>query len=279
MKRTGWPALGLALALAAVPSGALGAEGAGVGDDEVTLVDGGMIRGTVVVLEPGRQVVIEVGSQGEQRTIPWAQVADVERGKHRRAPAPVVDNQTSSAPDLLLPGPGVVRVHIDSPEPVGLYEQFSTSLGQTSGRLQIVGYGSLLCTSPCDRLIDGRDERKFTIQSDEVPRSDAFTFTGRGGDVTVKVDPGEDGTLLAGQLIIAPGIAAAFVGGILLTIGISNDSSGTLPVGGVVFGAGAGVILTGVALIVAGSTEVEITPEPTTARAKPRAPRLWRGEF
>lgn len=278
MKQTRWLAVALAAAFAVTPARAA-AGGGGAGDDEVTLADGGLIRGTIVVLERGKQVVIEVGSGGEQRAIPWAQVADVERGKHRRSAAPVDVPGASTAPDLLLPGPGVVRVHIDSPEPVGLYEQFSTSLGQTSGRLQIVGYGSLLCTSPCDRLIDGRDEREFTIQSDDVPRSDDFTFTGRGGDVTVKVDPGDEGTLLAGQLIVGPGIAASFVGAILLTIGISNESSNTLAAGGVIFGAGAGVVLTGVALIVAGSTDVEVTPEPTASRSRAREPRLWRGEF
>lgn len=51
-------------------------------DDEVTLKDGGAVRGVVVSVEPGKGVTIVVPGQKEPRAIPWSQVADVQKGKY-----------------------------------------------------------------------------------------------------------------------------------------------------------------------------------------------------
>src|SRR5690349_17308840 len=70
----------IALAMLLVPEVAL-AQGGG-GDDEVSLKNGGMIRGTIVSLEPDKEVVILVGGTGQQRRIAWAEVDKVKRGKN-----------------------------------------------------------------------------------------------------------------------------------------------------------------------------------------------------
>lgn len=60
-------------------------------DDEVTLKDNGTLRGVVISVEPGRAVKILVVGDKEARTLPWARVADVEKGKYAPAsklPAP-----------------------------------------------------------------------------------------------------------------------------------------------------------------------------------------------
>ena len=52
------------------------------GPDEVTLKNGGTIRGTIVSSEPGTSVkIIEMG-QTQTRILPWSQVSDVEKGKY-----------------------------------------------------------------------------------------------------------------------------------------------------------------------------------------------------
>lgn len=53
-----------------------------VGQDEVTLNNGGSIRGTLISSEPGTSVKILEAGQKEPRVIPWSQVSDVERGKY-----------------------------------------------------------------------------------------------------------------------------------------------------------------------------------------------------
>ena len=58
------------------------------GDDVVALKNGGMLRGTIVVIEPQKQVVILIQGTGEQRTVPWEEVDKVEPGKYAPAPPP-----------------------------------------------------------------------------------------------------------------------------------------------------------------------------------------------
>src|SRR5688572_26530848 len=50
--------------------------------DEVVLKNGGMVRGTVLAIEPGTSVTIAVPGVEEPRVIPWDEVDEVERGKH-----------------------------------------------------------------------------------------------------------------------------------------------------------------------------------------------------
>src|SRR5437016_6284057 len=91
---TGWMGNGLAaLAAAAVmtttavaahadePRGAAAAAG-DAGADEVSLKNGGIVRGTVVELEPGDHVTVQVLGASKPRVISWVQVADVDRGKY-----------------------------------------------------------------------------------------------------------------------------------------------------------------------------------------------------
>src|SRR5689334_7458739 len=52
-----------------------------VGNDEVTLKNGGSLRGTLISSEPGLSVkLLELGGK-EPRVIPWADVDHVERGR------------------------------------------------------------------------------------------------------------------------------------------------------------------------------------------------------
>src|SRR4051794_24350053 len=57
---------------------------AGSGQDEVTLKNGGLLRGTVVESDPERRLVtIVIQGTGEQRTLNWSEVAHVDLAKSR----------------------------------------------------------------------------------------------------------------------------------------------------------------------------------------------------
>ena len=81
------------------------------GVDEVTLKNGGSIRGTVISSEPGTSVkILEMGSK-EPRVIPWAQVGDVEKGKYAPKsavqPGPAGPGYGAAIPDEPLAPPRV----------------------------------------------------------------------------------------------------------------------------------------------------------------------------
>jgi hypothetical protein len=50
------------------------------GADEVLLKNGGVLRGTVVRLDPGNEISILVSGSDRPRVIAWRDVAEVERG-------------------------------------------------------------------------------------------------------------------------------------------------------------------------------------------------------
>lgn len=174
----------------------------------------------------------------------------------------------------------IVRVQLDSPQPATLYQEFVLRERQPGRRIQIEGYGKEVCSSPCEKLVDASGGQLFTVGLDGAPTSDPFVLEGHGRHVTVDVDPGDDGMLLAGQLMLGPGIGAATVGGFLLVVGASESSaSDLLPVSAVLLGSAAVLITAGVALVVAGDTDVAVRPSPAVQGARSRPPRLWRGEF
>ncbi|NUO54559.1 MAG: hypothetical protein HOV80_37430 [Polyangiaceae bacterium] len=102
---------------------AVGTASAGdaVGNDEVLLKSGGSLRGTVVAVEPGTQVVFLVSGEKNPRTLPWAEVADVEKGKYgggdedepkeKRRKEAEEEEETDDEPAR---GAGKVRLHIET---------------------------------------------------------------------------------------------------------------------------------------------------------------------
>src|SRR5262245_38612133 len=78
---------------------------------------------------------------------------------------------TSPAPS----GPGVVTLHIESPEPLFIQEHVGSQR-------------SFVCASPCDRLIDGRRGQTFSASGDLG--STSFVLTGMQGNAELDVYPG-----------------------------------------------------------------------------------------
>ncbi|AGP35318.1 hypothetical protein [Sorangium cellulosum] len=273
------------------------------GEDEVTLKNGGTIRGTVVASEPGESVkIIELGEK-EVRVIPWSQVSDVERGKfapksaaqpgaagpgYGAAPPP----QPVPAPEPTLGAPGVVRLHVDSPTPVRVLEEASTTYGAYGGYGFAVKKIRPVCVSPCDKVIDGSDGRKFSLSPEDMPPPDPFTFAQMTGDVTLHVDPGSYGRRTAASWLNILGLTAAVTGGTLWFVSSvgtdvdsdpsNDDGGGALKTVGIVSLIGGGAALAGgIVLWATSGTSVTLEqhgekPAGKAARVKPR---YWLGEF
>jgi hypothetical protein len=260
------------------------ASGAGaedsIGNDEVMLKNGGSIRGTVVASEPGTSVTILELGQKEPRVVPWDLVGGVERGKFTPAPP--------SAGTALVPGtPGVVKLHVDSPVPVGIYKH-RDSYGATSrGQGIVLDTPRLVCTSPCDTLLDGRLDREFTVASDLAVESDRFRLGPFTGGQDLLVSPGSPGLRTGGFALLGLGSTAlglGTLGAVAGAIGTSPNSHGTgfiqnkglETAGFVTLGTGAVAIIGSIVAIAESGTTVQLRPSGASAARKPR---YWAGEF
>jgi hypothetical protein len=251
------------------------------GADEVTLKNGGAIRGTVVSSEPGTSVrIIELG-QKEARTIPWGEVADVERGKYATAttaqpasagagyamaPPPVA---TLPAPEPKLGAPGVVRLHVDSPQPVVIYQHGVTQEVQIGARIARFEQARAVCSSPCDRVVDGSGGQTFSAAGD-FPAPSTFTVDQLKGDVRVDVRPGSTTMRKLGLGGIIGGLTGAAMGGLFWGLGAASQSesgrfaskSDPLPTIGAGILVASGVLLAGgIVLYATSGSRIKLKPK------------------
>ena len=289
----------LAVVPLALPTAAAAAD-ATTGQDEVTLKDGGTIRGTIVSSRPGVGVkMIELG-QTEARMIPWAQVGDVERGKFAsKGPAA---KPGSAGPGYAQPVPvpeaprNAVRLHVDSPKQTFVYSH-QTAYGAVGGYGFVVDAATPVCSSPCDKVLDSNSGQTYTAGGEFTP-SAPFTLAGKQGDMELSVEPGSHGLRVAGYWLTYSGAILAVVGASLALTGalISSDNTtinadGTTsstgssmgwltPTGLAIGGGGVAMIIGGIVAIVESKTKIDLHPiggvvGGTTATA----PRYWMGEF
>lgn len=289
---------------------------ASAGDDEVLLKNGGVVRGTIVSMDPGQEVAVLVAGAEQPRVIPWGEVANVERGKYAAGAeppppetpgygetpggyaAPVEPAPPPEPPPAQLGQPGVVRLHIETDDPdVRLIEEVSTTHGYVSG------YGFAMtelreaCAPPCDQIIDGRRGQSFYFDGDGVVTTDAFTLSGFSGNMTAHVDPGSRGLQIGGVIMLPLGAMVMLAGPIMIVLanverteynyGYGEEDTqeiifpeGNL-VGGIMLGAGAGLLTGAIVMLVAGGSSYELVqgaPAGQTA-TKEREPRWWLGEF
>jgi hypothetical protein len=297
-----------------LPASASAAD-ATMGQDEVTLKDGGTIRGTVVSSRPGVSVkIIELG-QTETRTIPWAQVGDVERGKY--APAKASKNGKSDKAGATKPGSAgtgyaeavpatevtvpaetpsnAVRLHVESPQPALVYSH-QTAYGAVNGYGFVVDAATPVCSSPCDKVLDSMNGQTYTAGGDFVPSS-PFSLAGTRGDMELSVKPGSKRLRTAGFWLTYSGLILTVVGGSLALTGalISSDTTtnadGTTsgssmgwltPTGAAVGIGGVAMLVGGIVAIVSSKTKIDLHPMGATVGGTvgaATAPRYWMGEF
>lgn len=243
--------------------------------DTVTLRDGGVIRGTVAEAFPGRHVVV-VSASGQRFTFLWDQVADVRYGSQ----AAGVTTGPAGAPTPMV-GPGRPRLHIELSREatVRLYELTGTimvasnmAMGTSPGPAMAA---RPVCMAPCDKVIDATGGQSFFFGGDRVMPSRRFTLLEHEGDMTAVVKPGRPGVFFGGVMLTSLGLAPALSGAVFLgiqrpTMGSSADSLHRT--GGLLLGLGAGLIVSGIVMIVLGRTRVELYRKVTGAaqrRVKP----------
>jgi hypothetical protein len=305
--------VGLALlatpsARAQAPQAKATAPAADAGADEVLLKNGGVLRGTVVALDPGNEVSILVAGADKPRVVPWGEVANVERGKYAAGGAtpppavpgyPTPPSAASTDAPPALGSPGVVRLHIESEKPgVKLLEEVSSTYGMVGG------YGFALqelrevCAAPCDQVIDGRRGQSFFFAGDGIPGSDDFTLASYHGDLLAKVDAGSTGLGAGGWTLTITGGTAMLMSPVFFLLGamtttsydydpvtqteVTSDkplASWGIAAGGVILGVGAGMLAGGIVMLAMSGTDYELEPGGTTGTAHARAPRYWAGEF
>jgi hypothetical protein len=296
-----------AAALAACLSLSATALAADPGPDEVTLKNGGSIRGTVVSSEPGTSVKILEAGQSQPRVIPWSQVSDVEKGKYApsaatqpgsagpgygtKPPPPPADD--AAPPEPKMGTTGVVKLHIDSPVPVTLIEQRSGIIGTYNGYGLVLTASRKTCSSPCDSVIDAR--RGVFLIDGQFPVPGSFDLSEMKGDVTMHVDPGSKGMRAGGVVAMVLGVTAAVTGGVLLPLALGTSttdlntsvtvSTPNRPLQNAGIGLLAGGLAAlggGIALFVTGATHVKIEPSGAASGSGASArvtPRYWLGEF
>lgn len=168
---------------------------------------------------------------------------------------------------VIRSGPGVVRLHIESPDPsVQLHGLGAQRLDAVAGGYVGQGASTLLCRAPCDASIDARLGQPLKIAGPNIPDSAPFQVFDKEGDVTAKVRPGSSSKLTWSAITGSTGILAVITGGSLLLTGAlissadttSDSSDGLMKWGGITLGAGAVLTATGVILWNSGTTDVTL---------------------
>ena len=170
----------------------------------------------------------------------------------------------------IKPGPGVVRLHIESPDPnVELHGLGAQRLDASGGGYVGQGASTLLCRAPCDTYIDARLGQPLSIAGSSIPESAGFQVYDKEGDVTARVRPGSNAKLTWSAITGTTGILAVIGGGsILLTGALINSSAtdqsskdradGLVKWGGITLGAGVVLTTAGIILWNSGTTDVTL---------------------
>lgn len=258
-----------------------------LGTDEVVLKNGGSIRGSVISVEPGQKVVLLEMGKREPREIPWAEVADVEKGKFGDG-KPTKDARAEEEDDEPSGGKGRVKLHIESDEPVQVFERVGAAAGAVGGYGFVMESFKEVCASPCDREIDGSRGQAFFVAGDGVPGSEAFYLGDKTGSATLNVDTGSSAQIWGGATLVTLGGVAVLSGAVMLPLGVALDDATVdgnpfVTAGAVTLGVGAAVLAGGIVLLATGGTDVEWGEHTKAARidGRPREvkPRYWLGEF
>ncbi len=183
----------------------------------------------------------------------------------------VADVMPAAPAPTIPPGDGIVRVHIDSPDPSVELRGFGVSkLRPVGSGFESLGPSTILCHAPCDSYVDARMGQSMVVAGPGIPSSSWFQLYDRTGDVDLSVRPGNQALSTLSMVGYSLGILAVVGGGSTLLTGAaikSSDSGGSSNTGGdlekwggIVLGGGAVLIGAAVVMDLTGSTKVEIKP-------------------
>jgi hypothetical protein len=214
---------------------------------------------------------------------PLSALDGLERTADTKAPGEsrALADVTTLTPPLIQPGDGIVRVHMDSPDPsvelrgIGVQKLVSQGTGFRS-----TGMSTILCRPPCDSYVDARVGQSLYVAGPDIPDSRSFQLYDRKGDVKLDVRPGNRtlSTLAAigytiGSLAVLGGLSTATTGLVVHDNAHTQkdlDNGGALEKWGLItLGGGAAFIGAGVAFDLTGKTKVTLTsPAAQTASVR-----------
>jgi hypothetical protein len=268
--------------------------------DEVSLKNGGLVRGTIVSLDPGKEVIITVQGTNQTRTIPWAEVDKVNRGGQATAPPPpparpappaygepaapvVVAPPVAPGIPVVRPGVGAPWVHVDADSDGVMLQRVDMEMAVVSNYgTAYAASTSPVCQAPCDRIVDGRKGQEFFFSGPGMPTSSSFQLVNRTGNVNVRVEGGSSAGRAGGGVLALLGLVGVVTGGTMLFVGAissSNDitggggdsGKGLITAGGVTLAASAVALGGGIVLLVTSATKLHFPDRAkTTAQAAPR---------
>lgn len=258
------------------------------GPDEVVLETGGTVRGTIITLEPGQRVVLEVFGEKAPRTILWEHIHGVEPGKfagrdesaEQKAAlddaAGALQDATEASDERPLPR-GVVRLHIETEDPnVAVFELKEGADLEDALEDEEAEHRREVCRMPCDALIDGRDGRVFWFDGEGVETSDEFTLRDRQGTITANVAVGRQQSKSGGKALTVTGLSLAggsvpFIAlGIIQTGQMDDLGEGDSMLGFGVALASVGVLLTAIGVPFWASHDTEFELQETSTDSPPR---------
>ena len=177
---------------------------------------------------------------------------------------------------------GVVKLHVESPTPVQVFEHVAPP-GAAIGDAAALDGSRLLCTSPCDRVITFLPGQRFSARGD-FPGEKSFTLDAFHDSVSLDVSPGSNarrtwgiatttlggvGVLAGASLFLLPSAVNSGAASCVTCEGGKTSALGVLVGGGV-------ALLGGIVLLATSGTSWTLHP---TAPAQHARARFWLGEL
>jgi len=162
---------------------------------------------------------------------------------------------------------GAVRLHVESSSPAVELRAFERwelrARGRRGSPIEVLHYHPL-CTTPCDRAIDGRSGWYF-FGGDGIDTSAYFRLDDRRGPVAVRVSAGSRSARSLGGVLIGLGAGAATAGAMLLPLapfltGDPGVAHSLRMSSGVLLAAGVSTMVTGLVVHLVNRTRVTFLP-------------------
>lgn len=223
-----------------------------LGDDQVVLNNGGMLRGQVVESMPDSHVTIVVA--GETRRIEWAEVSDVKMGHFadNTAVEPAPQAAPAGEPEAAVGRP-LVHMDVKGNKPVQL--RLITSEGYVSG-YNVSGRSmtfTTVCQSPCDRVIDTTGGKRFIVGNDMWTFSRKIDLSNEGPQTTLEVvRPGNTASRISGAVLFGLGLGGLISGPLLLLL------ESTRTAGAVITGVSVPLFAIGLPLMILGRAKARV---------------------
>ncbi|MGK3984879.1 hypothetical protein WME99_17665 [Sorangium sp. So ce136] len=248
-----------------------------INNDALITKTGGIIRGTIVVVESDRSAVIVDGASGQPRSIPASAIERIERRPMRIAED--TTPRTAAAPTATVAPPpprepstpGVVRVYMETrDESVQLRRSLLTSIPRLKDTVVLTDGSEFICKTPCGVTVDARMGQEYFFKGEWMPPSARFQLVNTTGDILIPVKPGNILLKVWSRGLIVGGSLGTVIGGTSSAIIYVFDApveAKAISLGYLIFSAA--TLATGVIMDKVGSTEFSLPHRASAVRFAP----------